>query len=147
MKEKSSVIKKKKKKKKKKAGSRDDSLRIWKAGDSVTKYEEISGISSVLRLQAQQKRKLLWWNTENLVERQARMQRWGIIAKICRWFKKKQKQNRELPRWSSDQEYTCQCRAHRSCPWLGKIPHAAEQLSLCATTTEPACCSYWSPHT
>ena len=22
-------------------------------------------------------------------------------------------------------------------PWSGKIPHAAEQLSLCATTTEP----------
>ena len=23
-------------------------------------------------------------------------------------------------------------------PWSGKIPHAAEQLSACATTTEPA---------
>ena len=23
-------------------------------------------------------------------------------------------------------------------PWSGKIPHTAEQLSLCATTTEPA---------
>ena len=22
-------------------------------------------------------------------------------------------------------------------PWSGKIPHAAEQLSLCTTTTEP----------
>ena len=22
-------------------------------------------------------------------------------------------------------------------PWSGKIPHATEQLSLCATTTEP----------
>ena len=22
-------------------------------------------------------------------------------------------------------------------PWSGKIPHAAEQLSLCATTAEP----------
>ena len=22
-------------------------------------------------------------------------------------------------------------------PWSGKIPHAVEQLSLCATTTEP----------
>ena len=27
-------------------------------------------------------------------------------------------------------------------PWSGKIPHAAEQLSPCATTTEPACHSY-----
>ena len=23
-------------------------------------------------------------------------------------------------------------------PWSGRIPHAAEQLSLCATSTEPA---------
>ena len=32
--------------------------------------------------------------------------------------------------------------------WSGKIPHAAEQLnplSPCTTTTEPACCNYWSP--
>ena len=27
-------------------------------------------------------------------------------------------------------------------PWSGKIPHAAEQLSLYATTTEPAHCNY-----
>ena len=26
---------------------------------------------------------------------------------------------------------------HRFEPWSGKIPHASEQLSLCATTTEP----------
>ena len=25
-----------------------------------------------------------------------------------------------------------------SIPWSGKIPHAAEQLSLCATASEPA---------
>ena len=27
-------------------------------------------------------------------------------------------------------------------PWSGKIPHAAEQLSPQATTTEPVCCNY-----
>ena len=32
----------------------------------------------------------------------------------------------------------CQCRRHGFEPWSGKIPHAVEQLSLCATTTEPA---------
>ena len=32
---------------------------------------------------------------------------------------------------------TCQCRGHGFEPWSGKIPHAAEQLSPCATTTEP----------
>ena len=29
------------------------------------------------------------------------------------------------------------CRGHGFEPWSGKIPHAAEQLSPCATTTEP----------
>ncbi|KAJ8777311.1 hypothetical protein J1605_014694 [Eschrichtius robustus] len=29
-------------------------------------------------------------------------------------------------------------RGHRFEPWSGKIPHAAEQLSPCITTTEPA---------
>ncbi|KAJ8794086.1 hypothetical protein J1605_019078 [Eschrichtius robustus] len=28
-------------------------------------------------------------------------------------------------------------RGHGFEPWSGKIPHASEQLSLCATTTEP----------
>ena len=32
---------------------------------------------------------------------------------------------------------TCRCRGHGFDPWLGKIPHAMEQLSPCATTTEP----------
>ena len=27
---------------------------------------------------------------------------------------------------------------HRFNPWSGKFPHAAEQLSLCTTTAEPA---------
>ena len=39
-------------------------------------------------------------------------------------------------------ESTYQCRGHGLDPWSGKIPHATEQLSLCATTTEPV---LWSP--
>ena len=35
-------------------------------------------------------------------------------------------------------ESACQCRGHRFEPWSRKIPHAAEQLSPCAITTEPA---------
>ena len=31
--------------------------------------------------------------------------------------------------------------------WSGKISYTMEQLSLCATTTEPVCCNYWSPCT
>ena len=37
----------------------------------------------------------------------------------------------------SSKESACQCRRHGFDPWSGKIPHAAGQLSLCATTTEP----------
>ena len=36
----------------------------------------------------------------------------------------------------SGKESTCQCRKHRFSPWSGKIPHAVEQLSLHAATTE-----------
>ena len=36
-------------------------------------------------------------------------------------------------------ESTCQCRGHGFKPWSRKIPHAVEQLSPCATTTEPTC--------
>ena len=42
-----------------------------------------------------------------------------------------------LPWWLTGQESTCQCRRHRFSPWSGKIPDAAEQLSQCATNTEP----------
>ena len=50
-----------------------------------------------------------------------------------------------LPRWHSGLESTCRCRGHGFNPWSGKIPHAAEQLNPCATTTEPVCHNYWSP--
>ena len=43
-----------------------------------------------------------------------------------------------LPWWHSGEESACQCREHGFEPWSGKIPHAAKQLSSCATTTEPA---------
>ena len=43
-----------------------------------------------------------------------------------------------LPRWHSGWESAWECRGHGFEPWSGKIPHATEQLSPCATTTEPA---------
>ena len=43
-----------------------------------------------------------------------------------------------LPWWRSGWESACQCRGHGFEPWPGKIPHAAEQLGLWATITEPA---------
>ena len=33
-------------------------------------------------------------------------------------------------------ESACQCSRHGFDPWVGKIPHASGQLSLCATATE-----------
>jgi len=42
-----------------------------------------------------------------------------------------------LPWWLSGKEPACQCRRRGFNPWSGKIPHAVEQLSLCATNTEP----------
>ena len=47
-----------------------------------------------------------------------------------------------LSRWSSGKESACHCRRHRFNPWSRKIPHASEQLSPSATTTEPV---LWSP--
>jgi len=41
------------------------------------------------------------------------------------------------PWWLSGKESACQCRRLGFDAWSGKIPHAAEQLSLWATTTEP----------
>ena len=40
-------------------------------------------------------------------------------------------------------ESSCQCVGHGSDPRSQKIPHAAAQLSLCATITEPV---LWSPY-
>ena len=57
----------------------------------------------------------------------------------------------------SGKECACQCRRPEFDSSPRKTPHAAEQLSLCTTSTEavlwslgttitePACCSYWSP--
>ena len=47
---------------------------------------------------------------------------------------------------SRDWESACQCREHGFDSWSRKIPHATEQLSLCAMTTEPVCCNYGSLH-
>ena len=42
-----------------------------------------------------------------------------------------------LPRRLAGKESTCQCKRYGCNPWSGKIPHASEQLSLCATTIKP----------
>ena len=57
-------------------------------------------------------------------------------------FVELKKKGSGLPWWCRGWDSTCQCRRHGFDPWSGKIPHAAEQLSLCATITEPVCCNY-----
>ena len=47
--------------------------------------------------------------------------------------------------WCSGYKSTCQCTRHGFEPRSGNIPPAAEQLSPCATTTEPTCHNFWSP--
>ena len=54
------------------------------------------------------------------------------------------KSSGRLPWWLSGEETACQCRRHGFDPWDGKIPRASEQLSRCATTSEPV---FWSPAT
>ena len=61
-----------------------------------------------------------------------------------------------VPWWLSGKDSGGQCRRYGFHRWSGKIPHAAEQLSPCATspdpvpespaaaTTEPSCGSHWS---
>ena len=51
------------------------------------------------------------------------------------WFL--QKLNFRVTLWLSGKESACQCRSHGFDLWSGKIPHAMEQLSPWATTTEP----------
>ena len=48
--------------------------------------------------------------------------------------------NLGLPCWLSGKESTCQCKRQGFGPCSRKIPHAAEQLSPCTTTTDPAPC-------
>ena len=54
------------------------------------------------------------------------------------------KVNLGLPWWLSSKVAICQCSRHGFDPWLGKIPHATEQLSQSVTATEPV---LWSRRT
>ena len=53
---------------------------------------------------------------------------WGSAVKLY--------MQKGLPQWLSGKEAACQDRRHGISPWFRKIPHAKEQLNLCAATTE-----------
>ena len=61
-----------------------------------------------------------------------------IIKKKGRELKSIKLEMRDFPGGTVVKNHACQCRGHRYKPWSRNIPHAAEQLSPCATTTEPA---------
>ena len=50
-----------------------------------------------------------------------------------------------LPWWLSDKGSTCQYGRHGLDPWCGEIPHPAEQLNPCTSTTE-ACALHKRSH-
>ena len=60
-----------------------------------------------------------------------------IINSILKIHIKKEKKNfTGFPWWLSGKESTCQCRRHGFDLWSTRMPHAKEQLTLCATTIE-----------
>ncbi|KAJ8778854.1 hypothetical protein J1605_013088 [Eschrichtius robustus] len=68
----------------------------------------------------------------------------GSYATVYKGISRQKWAGLGLPWWRSSWESTCQCRRHGFDPWSGKIPHAVEQVSLCATAAEPA---LWSTRT
>ena len=61
------------------------------------------------------------------------------------WSGLKEWETREFPWWLRGKESAWQRERHRFNPWLGKIPHATEPLSLSAATTAPVGHKHWSP--
>ena len=57
-----------------------------------------------------------------------------------RWFRSVPRLKPGLPWWLSGEESACQCRRHGFDPQSGKIPHAKEQLSLCAKKENVCVC-------
>ena len=57
-----------------------------------------------------------------------------VLGSVSREWKQRPKVG--LPRWSGGKGSACQRGGHRFDPWSRKIPHAAERMSPCATTTK-----------
>ena len=62
---------------------------------------------------------------------------WTQIGFLASWTSPNQKLSTRLLSWLRGKESACYCRRHGFDPWSGMIPQAVEQLSPCATTTEP----------
>ena len=77
--------------------------------------------------------------------------RWEPLRKIAGNHKYKSKRDKlDFPGGAVDKNVPADAGAMAQedselSPRLRKIPHAGEQLSLCTTTTEPGCHSYWNP--
>ena len=90
------------------------------------------------------------WSGTGLISGLYLMQEQGQAEKEILWEEISkhafQKVCPKLPWWPSDKESANQCWRYGFNPWCEKLPHVAEQLGLCATTTEPMCYNSWSPH-
>ena len=72
---------------------------------------------------------LLWNFLQDILFSYKNKEQNGVYSLLP--FKLKKEEER-LPWWLSGKESACQCRRHEFDPWSGKIPHATEQISLCA---------------
>ena len=63
---------------------------------------------------------------------------WGMKIQHAVQLKKKKRLFKGFPGGSVVKNLPAVDKGHQFNPWSRKIPHAMEQLSLCATTTEPA---------
>ena len=120
-----------------------------------TAYTEVSkkaqetewhGMSHNTRCQNRRPSKFWGKITVNLISMPSKTtnRAWKLNKDMFRYAMQKNVASRR-PWWCSGWESACRCRRHGFEPWSGKIPHAAEQLSPCATTTEPMRHNYWSP--
>ena len=81
-------------------------------------------------------------NIEVILDSTLSLPAFNLLSTISSTLKLHLKLNPGLPCLLSGKESAGQCRRHGFNSWSGKIPHAAEQLSLCATNIEPV---RWSP--
>ena len=80
-----------------------------------------------------------FWTAKESINKMKRV--CGMGENICRIC------NQGASCWLSGKESICQCRRHGFDPWSREIPHAEEQLSPYATTTESALWSLGATNT
>ena len=103
--------------------------KYWSFSFSISPSSEYSGLISF---------RIDWFDLLDVqVTLKSLLQSWKLLN-----IGKTKSNSQGFPWWLSGKQSTCKFRKHGFNPLSGKIPHAAEQLSPCATATEPV---LWSP--